>query len=111
MEHDVASGGEPQADRETVIRNAERSDPGMVHRHAVQRLVSMVAGPIWIGLSVLVMRFYYGWRIADVRRVRMAYRRIRAESKAPLLVYHQAVRPAEVDRVVAGSPRGRRERQ
>lgn len=86
MGQDVASGGDPQADRENVIRNAERTDPGMVRRHAQQRLVSMVAGPIWVGVSVLVMRLYFRYRIADVRRIRASYRRIRAESKAPLLI-------------------------
>ena len=86
MEKDVASGGEPQPDRESVIRNALRADPAMVRRHARQRLVSMVAGPIWVGASVLVMRFYFRYRIADVKRIRASYRRIRAESKAPLLV-------------------------
>jgi len=86
VEHDVASTDVGQADRETVIRNAERSDPEMARRHARQRRVSVFAGPIWVGASVLVMRFWFRWRIADVERVRAAYRRIRAESKAPLLV-------------------------
>lgn len=86
MGQDVASGVEPRADRETVIRNAMRSDPGMVRRHARQRFVSMLAGPVWVGFSVLVMRFYFRYRIADVKRVRATYRRIRAESKAPLLI-------------------------
>lgn len=86
MEKDVASGGEPQPDRKSVIRNALRADPGMVRRHARQRLVSMVAGPIWVGASVIVMRFYFRYRIADVKRIRASYRRIRAESRAPLLI-------------------------
>ena len=86
MGQDVASGVEPRADRETVIRNAMRSDPGMVRRHAAQRFVSMIAGPISVGVSVLVMRFWFRYRIADVKRVRATYRRIRAESKAPLLI-------------------------
>jgi len=58
----------------------------MVRRHAQQRLVAMIAGPIWVGVSVLVMRFWFRWRIADVRNVRARYRRIRAESKGPLLI-------------------------
>lgn len=86
MEHDAASGSESRADRATVIRNVERSDPAMVRRHAIQRWVSMFAGPIWIGVSVLVMRFVLRYRIADVARVRAAYRRIRGESDAPLLI-------------------------
>ena len=58
----------------------------MKKRHARQRLVSMVAGPLWVGLSVLVMRFWYRYRIADVERVRAQYRAIRAQSNAPMLV-------------------------
>lgn len=86
MGQDVASSEDPQPDRGTVIRNAERTDPGMVRRHALQRLVSAVAGPVWVGISVLVMRFYFRYRIADVQRVRASYRRIRSESKGPLLI-------------------------
>ena len=86
MGQDVASGEEPQPDRKTLIRNALRADPGMVRRHTLQRLVSRVAGPIWVGISVLVMRFYFRYRIADVKRLRAAYRRIRGESKAPMLI-------------------------
>jgi hypothetical protein len=63
-----------------------RSDPVMVRRHARQRLVSMIASPIWVGFSVLVLRFWFRYRIADVKRIRATYRRIRRESKAPLLV-------------------------
>lgn len=69
-----------------MIRNAERSDPAMVRRHALQRLVSVVAGPLSIGFSIFVMRFVLRYRIADVERIREQYRRIRGESKAPLLV-------------------------
>ncbi len=90
MGQDVASNeaplSGPEVGPEAVIRSAERSDPDMVRGHARQRLVSMIAGPIWVGASVLVMRFWFRYRIADVRRVRATYRRIRAESKGPLLV-------------------------
>jgi hypothetical protein len=58
----------------------------MVRRHAQQRLVSRIAGPIWIGLSVLVMRFHFGYRITDLKGVRQRYRQIRAQSDAPMLV-------------------------
>ena len=86
MGQDLASDGQPQPDRETLIRNAQRKDPGMVRRHALQRLVSMLAGPVWVGFSVLVMRFYFRYRIADVKRLRSEYRRVRGESKAPMLI-------------------------
>ena len=58
----------------------------MKKRHARQRLVSMVAGPLWVGLSVFVMRFWYRYRIADVDGIRAQYRAIRAQSDAPMLV-------------------------
>jgi hypothetical protein len=58
----------------------------MVRRHRTQRWVSMVAGPIWISASVLLMRFWFGYRIADIRALRAQYRRIRAQSDAPMLV-------------------------
>lgn len=90
MEHssgqDVASGAEPHADRAIAIRSATRSDPAMASRHARQRWVSMIAGPIWVGVSVIVMRFWFRYRIADVKQTRAAYRRIRGESKGPLLI-------------------------
>ncbi len=60
--------------------------PGQARRHARQRAVSMVAGPIWVTFSVLVMRYYYRYRIADVEALRAEYRRIRAQSDAPLLI-------------------------
>ena len=49
----------------------------MIRRHARQRLVSMLAGPIWIGASVIVMRFWFRYRVADVEAVRARYRALR----------------------------------
>jgi hypothetical protein len=46
----------------------------------------MVAGPLWVGASVLVMRFWFRYRIAGVEAVRERYRAIRAQSDAPMLV-------------------------
>ncbi len=48
--------------------------------------MSRLTGPFWIGLSVLVMRFRFGYRIADAAEVRRQYRTIRAQSDAPLLI-------------------------
>ncbi len=61
-------------------------DPGMARRHARQRAVSMAASPIWVTGGVLLMRFYFRYRIANVRKLREQYRRIRAQSDAPMLV-------------------------
>jgi 1-acyl-sn-glycerol-3-phosphate acyltransferase len=58
----------------------------MKRRHARQRLVSMVAGPLWVGISVFAMRFWYRYRIADVDGIRAQYRAIRAQSDAPMLI-------------------------
>jgi hypothetical protein len=61
-------------------------DPEMVRRHAQQRVVSMIVGPIWIGLSIFMMRCYFGYRITNLRELRSQYRQIRTQSDAPLLV-------------------------
>lgn len=46
----------------------------------------MVTGPIWVTAAVLVMRFYFRYRIVNVAELRRHYRGIRAQSDAPLLV-------------------------
>lgn len=61
-------------------------DSEMIRRHARQRLVSMVAGPIWVTLSVIAMRFWYRYKIADVAGVRARYRALRRQSDGPLLI-------------------------
>lgn len=58
----------------------------MVKRHALQRAVSMLAGPLWVTASVLVMRFHFRYRIANVGRLRRQYRRIREQTDAPMLI-------------------------
>lgn len=58
----------------------------MRRRHERQRWVSTWLGPLWIGVTVLVMRFWCRWRIADVESVRAQYRAIRAQSDAPMLL-------------------------
>ncbi|MEM9176450.1 MAG: lysophospholipid acyltransferase family protein [Myxococcota bacterium] len=58
----------------------------MARRHARQRLVSLLAAPLWVGVSVVVMRFWFRYRIADVEAVRARYRALRARSDGPVLV-------------------------
>jgi 1-acyl-sn-glycerol-3-phosphate acyltransferase len=53
---------------------------------ARQRLVGRVLAPVWVPLAAAVMRFGLGWRIEGAREARARYRRLRAESRAPLLV-------------------------
>lgn len=61
-------------------------DPEMVRKHRLQRAASMVLGPIWVGVSILVMRFYFRYRIANQAEIRAQYRRIREQSDAPLVL-------------------------
>ena len=42
--------------------------------------------PLWVPLSIGVMRWGLGWRVENARELRDAYRRLRAESTAPLLI-------------------------
>jgi len=55
-------------------------------RLARQRRVSRLLSPVWAPLSAAVMYAGMGWRIENVRELRERYRRLRAESRAPLLV-------------------------
>jgi hypothetical protein len=58
----------------------------MVRRHARQRVISMIVAPVWLLLPVLAIRFYFRYRIADIRSVRAQYRRLHAQSNAPMLI-------------------------
>lgn len=42
--------------------------------------------PLWVSFSVIVMRFWFRYRIADVEEVRAQYRRIRSQSDLPMLL-------------------------
>ncbi|MEN8160125.1 MAG: lysophospholipid acyltransferase family protein [Myxococcota bacterium] len=54
----------------------------------VQLGVSRLLSPLWIPLTPLLMRFVFGWRVEARERAAALreYRRIRRESRAPLLV-------------------------
>lgn len=54
----------------------------------VQRAVSRLLAPLWIPLTRLLMRFGMGWRIdrAERAEARASYRRLRRESRAPILI-------------------------
>ncbi len=77
---------DPGRARAKLVEKTSDSHPEMVRAHARQRAVSMIAGPIWVGVSVVVMRLWFRYRIADVRRIRREYQQIRAQSDGPLLV-------------------------
>jgi 1-acyl-sn-glycerol-3-phosphate acyltransferase len=70
----------------TVARKPTVKNSEMIRRHARQRVVSMITSPIWLVLTVFSIRFYFGYRISDIGAVRAQYRRIRAQSNAPMLV-------------------------
>ena len=54
----------------------------------MQLAVSRLLSPLWIPLTGALMRFVVGWRIEPAERAaaRREYRRLRSESKAPLLI-------------------------
>ena len=77
---------EPGTDKTVGAAKATNRNPEMVRRHSRQRVVSMLAGPIWVMAAVAAMRFYFRYRIQNVEEIRKQYRQIRAQSDTPLLV-------------------------
>lgn len=51
-----------------------------------QRQTGRLLAPLWVPLASAVMAFGLGWRIENARALRDRYRRLRAESRAPLLL-------------------------
>jgi len=70
--------GAASADGEPVER--------MRVKHHRQRRIGAIVAPLWVPIAGLVLRFFFGYRVADVARVRDEYARIRAESSSPLLI-------------------------
>jgi 1-acyl-sn-glycerol-3-phosphate acyltransferase len=54
----------------------------------LQLAVSRLLSPLWVPLTNSLMRFGMGWRVDPAQRaaVRREYRRLRRESKAPILI-------------------------
>jgi 1-acyl-sn-glycerol-3-phosphate acyltransferase len=54
----------------------------------VQLAISRLLAPLWIPITSAIMRFGMGWQVDPAGRAvaRREYRRIRAESRAPLLI-------------------------
>ena len=54
----------------------------------VQLAVSRLLSPLWIPITSAIMQFALGWRVDPAERAaaRREYRRLRAESKAPILI-------------------------
>ncbi len=55
-------------------------------RLARQRRVGRLLAPLWLPLAAATMALGLGWRIENARETRARYRRLRRESRAPLLV-------------------------
>lgn len=53
---------------------------------ARQLRVARATAPLWVPLTVALMRFGFGWRIDGLAEARRAYREIRGDGTAPLLV-------------------------
>jgi hypothetical protein len=52
----------------------------------LQLALSRASAPLWVPLTVALMRFGFGWRIVDCADARRRYREILAERGAPVLV-------------------------
>ncbi|MFP6655681.1 MAG: 1-acyl-sn-glycerol-3-phosphate acyltransferase [Myxococcota bacterium] len=84
---DSTTPGEQRPQDSAVVAKGPSDDhSAMVRRHARQRIVSLFSSPIWLGLIIFAMRFLFRYRIANVDSLRAQYRRIRAESDAPMLI-------------------------
>jgi 1-acyl-sn-glycerol-3-phosphate acyltransferase len=64
-------------------KNVERA---LARQHAIHRTVAWLAGPFWIPLAALVLRFGMGYRIDDVARVRREFRELRERTPAPMMI-------------------------
>ena len=75
-----------RTDSATVAPVPSGGDSAMLRQHARQRIVSMISAPIWLAITVFAIRFYFRYQIENVASVRAEYRRLRAQSDAPLLI-------------------------
>jgi len=68
---------------------ASVADEGTAHmrrQHRVQRSVGWLVAPLWVPAAAAVLRFWFGYRIADIEATRRTFARMRAESRSPLLI-------------------------
>lgn len=59
---------------------------GELARLQRQRRIGRLLAPLWLPLAAALMAFGWGWRVENARALRARYRRLRRESRAPLLV-------------------------
>lgn len=55
-------------------------------RHALQREIGRIAGPLWIPLAAALLRFGMRYRVENVQSLRREYQALRAGSDTPLLI-------------------------
>ena len=55
-------------------------------RHALQREIGRIAGPLWIPLAAGLLRFWMRYRVENVRELRREYRKMLASSDTPLMI-------------------------
>jgi len=70
MSRDLGGEQKPQTVRASSVTQTSARDSEMVRRHARQRVVSMLASPIWVPATVLIMRFYFRYRIINLAELR-----------------------------------------
>ncbi len=65
---------------------ADEGTTQMHRQHRIQRAVGWLVAPLWVPAAVVVLRLWFGYRIADINSARRAFARLRAESRSPLLI-------------------------
>jgi 1-acyl-sn-glycerol-3-phosphate acyltransferase len=78
-----ASSRPSSAEPETAPPDLPERDRAALAR---QLRVARATAPLWVPLTVALMRFGFGWRIDGLAEARRAYREIRGDGTAPLLV-------------------------
>ncbi len=86
MNDQITGAEDHRSDSPAVARGSAGGDSLMVRRHGRQRIVSILTSPIWLGLTILAMRFHFRYHIEEVTSLREEYRRIRRQSNAPMLI-------------------------
>jgi 1-acyl-sn-glycerol-3-phosphate acyltransferase len=69
------------------LANPNRSDADRMRRqHAIQRELGRLVAIVWVPLAVLVLRYGFGYRIQRLQHIRREFKRIRSETKGPLVI-------------------------
>ncbi|MFP8874262.1 MAG: hypothetical protein VCB42_06990, partial [Myxococcota bacterium] len=61
-----------------------KTDQSLRFRHALQREIGRIAGPLWIPVAATLLRFWMRYRVENVENLRRQYRDLRAGSHTPL---------------------------